>query len=141
MKQAAVQKNVSGGLPDAQAVNHRVGYQTKGLNDQVVGRAVPQQKVRQGLQQKNAGANQDDQLDAGRDESAPIEVVAPRAERRSHKRSVRCGMEGGQRAVSTYVGLVDGCGATLKNCGKKIPKRTRLQRQTGLPLRVEWWVV
>src|ERR1700730_1625674 len=111
MKQAAVQKDVGGGLPDAESMNHCVGNQTKGLNDQVVGGAAAEQNVRQGLQQKNAGTNQHDQLDAGSDESAPIEVVAARAERRRHKRSVRCATQWRQSAVSTYVMFVDECGA------------------------------
>src|ERR1700688_2768299 len=133
MEQATVQKNVAGGLPDAQAVNHRVGYQTEGLNDQVVGGAIPQQKVRQGLQQENAGTNQDDQLDAGSDESAPIGVVAARAERRRHKRSVRCATQWRQSEVSTYVIFVDGCGAAGEDCGEKTPEKTGLPRQAFQP--------
>src|ERR1700720_2751523 len=117
MKQAAVQKNVGGGLPDAQAMNHRVGNQTKGLNDQVKRAAAAKQNVRQRLQQKNAGTNQYDQLDAGGDEAAPIEVVAARAERRRHKRSVRCATQWRQSAVSTYVTFVDECGAGLLAAG------------------------
>src|ERR1700692_3175277 len=78
MKQAAVQKDVSGGLPDAQSMNHRVGNQAEGLDDQVKRAAAAEQKVRQRLHQKNAGTNQNDQLDAGSDESAPIEVGAVR---------------------------------------------------------------
>src|ERR1700693_4123826 len=102
MKKAAVQKDVGGGLPNAQAMNHRVGYQTKSLNDQVVRGRAAEQKVRQRLQQKNAGTNQYDQLDAGGDEAAPIEVVAARAERRRHKRSVRPRVQRRQSAVSTW---------------------------------------
>src|ERR1700724_3158306 len=103
MEQAAVQKNVGEGLPDAQAMNDRVWYQTKGLNDQVKGAVAAQQKIREGLHQKNAGTNQDDQLDAGSDESAPIEVVAARAERRRHNGSVRRGARRRQSEGSMYV--------------------------------------
>src|SRR6202030_3725570 len=106
MKQAAVQKNVGGGLPDAQAMNHRVGNQTKGLNDQVKRAAAAKQNVRKRLQQKNAGTNQYDQLDAGGDESAPIEVVAARAERRRHKRSVRPRVRRRQSEGSTLMMFV-----------------------------------
>jgi hypothetical protein len=121
MKQAAVQKDVSGGLPDAQAVNHRVGNQAEGLNDQVKRAAAAEQKVRQRLHQKNAGTNYYDQLDAGGDEAAPIEVVSARAERRRHKRSVRCLMQLRQSGVSSFVVFVTGCGAGGESCGEKIP--------------------
>src|ERR1700731_3165410 len=142
MEQAAVQKNVGEGLPDAQAMNDRVWYQTKGLNDQVKGAVAAQQKIREGLHQKNAGTNQDDQLDAGSDESAPIEVVAARAERRRHNGSVRRGAQRRQSAVSTYVGK---CGAAEENWSEKISgppwqtgrpllRQVNLSRQAGLPL-------
>src|ERR1700726_1784967 len=112
MKQAAVQKNICSGLPDAQAMNHRVGNQTKGLNDQVVRGGAAEENIRQRLQQKNAGTNQYDQLDAGRNEAAPIEVVAARAERRRHKRSVRPRIQRRQSAVSTLMVFVNVCGGT-----------------------------
>jgi hypothetical protein len=90
------------------------------LNDQVKGAVAAEQKIREGLHQKNAGTNQDDQLDAGSDESAPIEVVAARAERRRHNGSVRRGAQWRQSASSTYVCFVD--------------VRLPLLRQGGLPL-------
>jgi hypothetical protein len=106
-----------------------------------VKRAVAaQEQIRERLHQKNAGANQDDQLDAGSDESAPIEVVTARAERRRHNGSVRRGTRRRQSEVSTYVVFVNVWG--VKNCGEKIPERmglpirrqVNLPRQTGLPL-------
>jgi hypothetical protein len=115
VEQAAVQKDVGEGLPDAQAVDDRVGYQTEGQNDQVKGAVAAQQQIREGLHQKNAGTNQDDQLDAGGDESAPIEVVAARAERRRHNGSVRRETQRRQSASSTCG--VDGCDGTPERCG------------------------
>src|SRR6202023_966805 len=112
MKQAAVQKDVGGGLPDAQAMNHRVGNQTKGLNDQVIRGRAAEQNIRHRLQQKNAGTNQYDQLDAGSNEAAPIEVIAARAERRRHKRSVRLRAQRRQSAVSTLMVFVNVRGET-----------------------------
>src|ERR1700730_7468446 len=114
MKQAAVQKDVGGGLPDAQPMNHRVGNKTESLNNQVIRGRAAEQNVRQRLQQKNAGTNQYDHLDAGGNEAAPIEVVAARAERRRHKRSVRLRAQRRQSAVSTLKVFVNVCGETVE---------------------------
>src|ERR1700730_10366753 len=90
--------------------------------------AAPEQNVRQRLHQKNAGTNQYDQLDAGRDESTPIKVVAARVERRRHKRSVRCLTQRRQSAVSKSRGVLDG---TEECCG------TETSEMTGPPIRVD----
>src|ERR1700693_652720 len=141
MERAPVEKDVVAGLPDAQAVNHRVGNQTKGLNNQVVCGCAAEQNIGEGLQQKNAGTNQYDQLDAGSDEAAPIEIAPPRSETWRHKRSVRPRMQRRQSAVSMLVVSAKVCDATAKNCQREILENSRLPGQAASPLRVERWVV
>src|ERR1700693_4397303 len=156
MEEAAVQKDVGGGLPDAQTMNHRVRNQTKGLNDQVIGGGAAEQNVGEGLQQKNAGTNQYDQLDAGSDEAAPIEIAAARSETGRHKRSVRPQMQRRQSAVSMTVMFVDECGrqacADGQSCdgrqarprwGKQISENIVVQNSTVhlLGRVVQRWVV
>ena len=128
-----MEKDVGGGLPDAQPMNHRVGNQTESLNNQVIRGRAAEQNVRQRLQQKNAGTNQYDHLDAGGNEAAPIEVVAARAERRRHKRSVRLRAQRRQSAVSTLMMFVNACGGTGERCGPEILETTGLPRQVNPP--------
>lgn len=84
-----MEKDVGEGLPDAQAVNDGVGDEAEGLGDEVIGLFAAEENVGESLRQKNSGADEDEELDAGGDETAPIEIVAARTELRRHSRSVR----------------------------------------------------
>src|SRR4029077_3831713 len=88
MQQAAVQEHVRKGLPDAEAMSDRRGNQPEDLGDVVVGGELAQSEVEQGLQEKDGGADQNEEFNAGGDESPPVEVITARAER-AHRGSVR----------------------------------------------------
>src|ERR1700687_5262297 len=88
MQQATVQKHVREGLPDAEAMSDRRGNQPEDLSHVVVGGELAESQVQQGLQEKDDGADQDEELNAGRDESPPVEVITARA-KRAHRGSVR----------------------------------------------------
>ena len=83
-----MQKDVSERLPDSQTGNETTRDKTeKVIDPRECGGAA--NKIRKHLDKKNTSANEDEELDAGSDESTPVEVVTPRAEGTSHQASLR----------------------------------------------------
>src|SRR5450432_769108 len=98
MKQAAVQVNVRERLPDTQAVSDGVRDEPENQRNVMIRNRGPVNDTYGCLGEKYAGADQDQQFDAGGDETTPIEIDPPVAVR-SHTPSLR-------RAL----GLVKECG-------------------------------
>src|SRR5580704_15691388 len=88
MPDAAVEKNVRERLPQPEARDRPEGHQAEEVVDPGGGLHA-QEDVHQGLHQEDARAEDHQQLDAGRDEASPVEVVAARAERSRHMGSLR----------------------------------------------------
>src|SRR5258708_3075964 len=84
-----MQEYVGERLPDAQAARERRGDQTEDLNDVVKFGSRIGDKAYEGLKKKHGGADEDEELDARRDETTPVEIVAASAERGAHRCSVR----------------------------------------------------
>src|ERR1700688_438469 len=88
MQQAAMQEHIRKGLPDAEAMSDRRGDQPEDLSHVVVRGELTESQVQQGLKEEDAGADEDEELNAGGDEPPPVEVITARAER-PHRGSVR----------------------------------------------------
>src|SRR5690348_140291 len=88
MKQAAMKENISKRLPQAKAGDRAESNQAEEVVNPRSG-PYSQKEVNQRLHQEDAGADEHKQLDAGRDKSAPIEVVTAGAERSRHIQSLR----------------------------------------------------
>src|ERR1700719_4394366 len=88
MQQATMQKHVRKGLPDAEAMSNRGRNQPEDLRHIVIGGELTESQVQQSLENEDAGADQNEELKAGGDESPPVEIIAARAER-AHRGSVR----------------------------------------------------
>src|SRR5260370_21231918 len=84
-----MQEYIGERLPDAQAAGERGGDQTEDLNDVVKFSYRIGDKAYESLNKKHAGAYEDEELDARRDETTPVEIVAASAERGAHRCSVR----------------------------------------------------
>jgi hypothetical protein len=83
VKQAAVQKNVSERLPQAEARDGTEGDKT----EEVVkprGNFHAEEDIDERLDQENPGADQYEEFNAGSDKATPVEVVAAGAERSCH---------------------------------------------------------
>src|SRR6202035_3612511 len=89
MEQAAVQKHIRKRLPDAEAVGDRGRNEPEDLDHIVVGGERIDGQADEGLEKEYAGANQDEELNAGGDESPPVEGITARAAERTHRGSVR----------------------------------------------------
>ena len=96
-----MQKNVSERLPDSETGYGPQWNKTKKVVDPRQ-RACAAKGIGEQLDEKNACANEDEKLDARRDESTPVEVIAPRAERSPHDFSVR------RRIVRVKAGCANG---------------------------------
>src|SRR5260370_30292744 len=84
-----MQEYVGERLPDAQAAGEGRGDQTEDLNDVVKFGSRISDKAYESLKKKHAGADEDEELDARRNKTAPVEVIAASTERRAHRCSVR----------------------------------------------------
>src|SRR2546421_2667401 len=103
VEKAAMQKNVSKGLPNARrdVVRHGFGNQCKPL-EQPDGHRGRSEQAHKSLQEKDAGAHQYDEFYARGNETAPVEVVAPPTDSGPHRCSVR------RRIAGVKAGLVIG---------------------------------
>src|SRR5580704_9795540 len=83
MQQAAVEKNVRERLPQPEAWHRTEGDQPEEMINPRRS-FYAQENVDERLDQEHAGADKHQELDAGRNKAAPIEVVTAGAERSSH---------------------------------------------------------
>src|SRR5215472_10733364 len=88
MQQAAMKEDICQGLPDPQTRNWTQCNKAEEMVDPGR-RSRDDQQIGQGLQQKHAGTDEDEQFYAGRDKAAPIEVVTAATEHRAHGCSLR----------------------------------------------------
>src|SRR5208337_5502823 len=88
MQEAAVQKNVGDWLPEAKAWNRAQGHQAKKMIHPR-GHGGIQKNPNEQLHEVYAGANEHQELDTGRNESAPVKADAPGTVRGGHKCSLR----------------------------------------------------
>ena len=78
-----MQKDVRERLPDSKTGDDAKRDKTeKVIDPRECGGAA--NEIRKRLDKKNTCANENEELDAGSNESAPVEVVTPRAEGASH---------------------------------------------------------
>jgi hypothetical protein len=89
MTEAAMEKDVSKWLPNAQAMSDGGWDETKPLRDVVVSEIGAPNYANQGLPEENAGAHQYKKFYAWGNEPAPVEGYAPSAKGSPHTCSVR----------------------------------------------------
>ena len=90
MPDAAMKEKIGDGLPDTQAGDWTKRNKTKLMVDPGC-RVGGDEDRGEGLQQKNASTGQNNIFNGWSDEAAPIEANFRRAERRTHRVSVRRG--------------------------------------------------
>ena len=82
-----MEKDVGEGLPDAQAGDKSTGNQPKGVNKPRV--TIGQKRRDQNLEKVDAGASENKDFDAGRDEATPVKANPRRAKPGTHGSSLR----------------------------------------------------
>jgi len=85
-----MKENIREGLPDAETGNGAKSYKPEEMVDPRSSIHAAK-KIDERLDEENAGTSQNQELYARRDEPAPVEIVAPRAERSPHESSLRLG--------------------------------------------------